>query len=154
MFKGDVPKPDDLFDIGDAQQPSDHGSNENIDDHRAWSRQVTHGVMAIMGGNRGQFISESAKLDLCKCLDLLDKPIPLPFDWDISIYRSHGPLRRAWRPTKKIGLLPNDRKYGEFTELEEDDDDDGLDPVACPTWNAGEVHIVKLPLPPYWGMAR
>ena len=109
--------------------------------------------MAIMGGNRGQFISESAKLDLCKCLDLLDKPIPLPFDWDISIYRSHGPLRRAWRLTEKIGLLPSDNKYGEFTELE-DDDDDGLDPVARSTWNAGEVHIVKLPLPPYWRMAR
>ena len=41
-----------------------------------------------------------------------------------------------------------------FEDSDGDYDDDDLDPIARPEWNPGEVHILKLPETPFWGMAR
>ena len=97
-------------------------------------------------------MSQTSKLDLCKCLNLLEGEVPLPFVWDISIYTDPPELKAARVPTAKVGSMPGDKTYEELSD--DDYDDDDLDPITRPQWNLGEVHIVKLSMAPHWTMAR
>lgn len=154
MFKEDPPSPVDLESVPDAQQPSNDNSEPDIDKHREWSSKVSTGVTQIIQGRRGNFMPTSAKLDLCACLNLHDGTEDLKFDWDTSIYTSPPPLKLPRLPTDKVGLLPGDKPYRLFEEPDEDYDEDGLDLIARPELNMGEVRVAKLTMPPFWAMIR
>ena len=107
-----------------------------------------------MSGKRGSIIPETAKYDLCKCLELLQGIDELEFDWYTSIYTSPPLLRPRSLPAAKG--LPEHKAYKAFEENQEgdDDDDDLLDLISRPAWNVGEVHITKLEMPPFWALSR
>jgi len=140
--------------VPDAQQPTQRNSKPDQESHKKWAAKVNEGVSAILTGRRKWEIPVKSQTDLCMCMNLLDAITPLPFSWDIDIYTNPPPLRAPRVPTEKVGSLIGDKPYKEFEDSDGDYDDDDLDPIARPEWNPGEVHILKLPETPFWGMAR
>ena len=137
----------------DAQQSKHHNKEADKFSYRDWLK-VTSGVTQIITGRRGFTMPQTAKLDLCACLNLLDAEEPLPFTWDISLYTNPPELKAPRVPTDKIGSLPADKTHEQYADPEDDYDDDDLDSIARPEWNLGEVHVIKLPSAPFWTMAR
>ena len=156
MFKDDAPEPEDLMDVPNTQQPNKHGKKKKQLEHISWAKKVNKGLTEVITGSRGCLLPEESQVDLCKCMNLLTGETPLPFDWDIDLYTNAPELRRPRVATDKIGALPGDEGYKSFDAdgIEDDYDDDDLDPIKRPKWNRGEVHIIKLNAPPFWAMAR
>lgn len=127
-----------------------HNPKDDVVAYRAWAGQVSAGVCQIINGQR--IIPVPSQLDLCRCLNLLAGEDPLPFDWDIDMYTNPPALKPPRLATASVGSQPGDKVHNECENS--DDDDEGLDAVARPLWTIGEVHVVKLPAPPHWTMAR
>ena len=119
-----------------------------------WKDRVVAGVTQIIASRRGHYMAHSAKINLSKCLELMEGTQKLIFDWDISLYTSPPPLKAPRPPSEKVGAMTGEKKYPDFQELDIDDDNNDLDAVERPTWNIGEVHIARIALPPYWAMVR
>lgn len=154
VFKTNPPKPTDLLTVPNAQQPSRQNSEIDKARYREWASKVTSGVTHIITGRRGQAMTKEQKIDLCHCLNLLDSKSELMFDWDISLYTNPPELSAPRVPTAAVGSLTGDKTYRDYENPEEDYDEDEIDPIARPTWNLGEVRIVRLPFAPFWSMAR
>ncbi len=124
--------------IGSAQQPTVVGSNADKRDYLSWSAKVNSGVISILTGRRGNAISTASKNDICQCLTLLTCIDELPFDW--SIYTNPPELRPPLCLQKKWVAYLMKTKYA---EPEDDDDEEVDDVIERPSWNTGEIHIVK-----------
>ena len=154
VFKSEAPKAVDLCNVPDAQQPNRNKSDVEKTKHVEWKNKVIDGVTKIIKGRRGKFMSYNVQIDLCKCLNLLDGANTLPFDWEISMYTNPPALKPPRLPTDKMGVMLGDKTYKDFQEPDIDDDNNDMDAIERPTWNLGEVHIARIPLPPYWAMVR
>lgn len=137
----------------EAQQPMHHNKEKETREFEEWAAVVSKGVSQIINGPRANVIPTKSQLDLAACLNLLEGSLPLPFDWDISIYTNPQELKAPRLPTAKVGTLPGDKSY-KRADSDDDYDDEDLDAVARPQWQMGEVRIVKMQVAPYWSMAR
>jgi hypothetical protein len=150
--EGKEPQPTDLLNVGVAQQPKRHGKPKKIAAYKTWSDKVNKGVSQIITGRR--VIPQTAQLDLCDCLNLIEAAHELPFDWDISLYTEPPASRPARLATARMGSLLGDKTHRQYTEPGEDDDLDDLDDIKRPAWNLGEARIISMQEPPFWALVR
>ncbi len=97
----------------------------------------------------GRITSEDAQADLRECVRLLSAP-PEPFSWDIAMYvnatRANA-VQACIDEDSDIELqLPEESKY--------DPDDEDESGAVRPQWQINETYLIRLDIPPFWGLAR
>ena len=80
----------------------------------------------IITGPRGQRMEKKSKMDLFRCIELLESPDELLFDWDTDIYHNPDPpTLDLLEPSGDIvKLLPPGMKYRKRNPDDDYDDED------------------------------
>ena len=143
-----VPRPEQLDQVGPAQQPINDVDEDKIKKHRKLCSRVEKGVYKILSGPRAMVIPQTSQADLMTCLKLMKCETPLPFHWNTSLYVNPPELKEPRVPSADCGKLEGDDKEPQVSDEDEDDD------AKRPEWIKGEVHLLATEAPPWWAVAR
>lgn len=122
-----------------------------------WKKLVSTQLEKLIGG--GRITSLESIADLRRCAAMLLEEEPTPFQWDTSMYTNYArnmELRSSATPENEEAKQEQDEEGSleEALQAQESLNEEDAKGIMKPTYALGEIYLIRLERPPFFGFAR
>ena len=122
-----------------------------------WKRLVSTQLEKLIGG--GRITSQASIADLRQCAAMLLEEEPTPFQWDTTMYTNYArnmDLRSSATPEIEEAKQEH-HEEGSLEEAmlaQEGLNEEDAKGILKPTYVLGDIYLIRLERPPFFGFAR